>query len=34
VSGVIIVPHKSYVIKQGVNSGHNTITGEYKGVAF
>ena len=34
VSVVIIVPQKSCVIKQGVNSGHNTITGEYKGVAF
>ena len=31
-SVVIIVPHKSYVIRQGVNSEHNTITKEYKGV--
>ena len=24
----------TYVIRQGINSEHSTITGEYKGVAF
>ena len=33
-SVVIIISQESYVIKQGVNSWHNTITREYKGVAF
>ena len=31
VSGVIMVSQRSCVIKQGVNSEHNTVTGEYKG---